>query len=99
MTPERRQRVEELYHQALACPESGRAAFLADACHGDESLRALIESLLSQPSSIHNLLGASTTAPRAADVGPPALSGRRLGAYLVRECIGIGGMGEKLCRW
>lgn len=34
------QQVKEVLHQALECAPGGRAAFLAEACAGDELLRA-----------------------------------------------------------
>jgi len=46
MTPERWQCVERLYHAALERDTDEQAAFLADACAGDEALRGQVESLL-----------------------------------------------------
>ena len=46
MDPERWKQVEELYHAALEREESRRAAFLAEACRGDEALRRRVELLL-----------------------------------------------------
>ena len=46
MTPERWQCIERLYHTALERDTDERAAFLADACDGDEALRCEVESLL-----------------------------------------------------
>jgi eukaryotic-like serine/threonine-protein kinase len=46
MDPERWKQMEELYHAALECEESRRAAFLAEACVGDEALRRRVELLL-----------------------------------------------------
>src|SRR5262249_25937933 len=46
MTPERWQYVERLYHAALERDTDEQAAFLAEACAGDEALRGEIESLL-----------------------------------------------------
>ena len=46
MDPERWKQVEEIYHAALEREESLRAAFLAEACRGDEALRRRVESLL-----------------------------------------------------
>jgi tetratricopeptide (TPR) repeat protein len=46
MKAERWQQVEELYHAALEREEGGRAAFLEQACEGDEALRRRVESLL-----------------------------------------------------
>jgi hypothetical protein len=37
---ERWQQVKEVFHQALECAPGGRAAFIAEACAGDELLRA-----------------------------------------------------------
>ena len=50
MTSERWQRVEELYHAAYATPLNQRAAFLAEACRGDQALRRQVESLLNESS-------------------------------------------------
>jgi serine/threonine-protein kinase len=46
MDPDRWKRVEELYHAVLEREESGRAAFLEQACAGDEGLRRRVESLV-----------------------------------------------------
>jgi WD40 repeat protein len=46
MKPEQWQRLEQLYHAALEREAKERAAFLAEACAGDESLRGAVESLL-----------------------------------------------------
>ncbi len=46
MEPERWQKVEQLYHAALERGESERAAFLEEACGGDEGLRHEVKSLL-----------------------------------------------------
>ena len=46
MTPERWQQIEQLYHAALESDANERAAFLAEACAGDNALRREVESLL-----------------------------------------------------
>ena len=97
MTSERWRRVEELYHAALTRSERERAAFLANACAGDEALRRDVESLLAQPASGRGFLdgpAAAVAAQMVSDIGTSMLSGRRLGAYQVHERIGVGGMGE-----
>ena len=38
MTPERWREVERVYHTALARPAAARAAFVREACAGDEAL-------------------------------------------------------------
>ena len=45
-SPDRWQHVERLYHDALARDASDRAAFLREACAGDETLQHEVESLL-----------------------------------------------------
>ena len=46
MAPERWRQVEQLYHLALGQEADSRAAFVAQACRGDDSLRQEVESLL-----------------------------------------------------
>ena len=46
MTPERRKQIEQLWTASLEWEENQRAAFLRDACAGDEELRMEVESLL-----------------------------------------------------
>jgi hypothetical protein len=56
MTPERWHQVERIVHDALARDLPGRAAYLADACAGDEALRQEVESLLAQDPSAGSFL-------------------------------------------
>ena len=46
MKAERWQQVEQVYQSALEKDASERAAFLAEACAGDDALRQEVESLL-----------------------------------------------------
>ena len=46
MSPERWRRIEEVYHSAQEQAPDQRAAFLAEACGGDDELRREVESLL-----------------------------------------------------
>ena len=48
MKSERWQQIERLCHEALEREKSQRAAFLEDACGGDETLRHEVEDLLAQ---------------------------------------------------
>src|SRR4051794_23607478 len=45
MSPQRRQEIERLYHAAAERDAGGRAAYLREACGGDESLLQEVESL------------------------------------------------------
>lgn len=93
MDPARWQQIERLYHEAQVRPSPERAAFLAEACAGDEALRQEVQALLDAPVTAEGFLnGAAFEVPVA---GPAAtLIGRRLGVYHVQERIGAGGMGE-----
>src|SRR5262252_7941683 len=96
MTPERWERVQDLYHASRARPDRERAQFLADACDGDDALRREVQALLDQPvatSSFVDFIGGP--APRLG-LGTDAskLVGQRLGSYQVSSLIGHGGMGE-----
>lgn len=94
MTPEQWARITELFGAALEKPAGGRAAYLAQACGGDESLRREVESLLAaeQAASVESpaveLLGAESTETA---IGLPA--GQMLGRYRVESKLGQGGMG------
>src|SRR5262245_54898310 len=97
LSPDRWDAVERLYHAVLARPVSERAAFLAEACAGDEELRRDVESLLAQDASAAAVLtrgAAVAAAGLVSDIGGSVLTGRRLGAYQILAPIGAGGMGE-----
>ena len=96
MDAARWQQIERLYHLAQARSAGDRAAFLAEACAGDEALYRGVQALLDAPATAEGFLASSvlgaaaTTAPSESAV----LTGRRLGVYQVQERIGAGGMGE-----
>lgn len=98
MTPERWQRVREVFEQALETPAESRAALLDEVCGGDAEMRAEVESLLQH----HEQLDDRFLAPRAVklcltperpDPWVESLIGRKIGRYAVTRLIGHGGMG------
>jgi serine/threonine protein kinase len=96
-SPTRWGTIERLYHGALARSVNERAAFLAEACAGDEQLRREVESLLAQDASADAVLTRGAVVAAAglvSDVGGSVLIGRRLGAYQILAPLGAGGMGE-----
>src|SRR6266850_2487696 len=96
MTPERWERVQELYHSAQAHAESDRVRFLADACSGDDALRREVQAMLDQPVSTGSFI-AFLGGPAPAhlkNIDGANLTGRRLGSYQVLSLLGRGGMGE-----
>src|SRR5262245_18057406 len=95
--PERAQRVEEIYHAALEREMGQRAAFLAEACVGDEALLREVASLVSAHGKAGDFIEGF---PRqiAAEVldmeWAQSMSGRRIGRYQLVSLLGAGGMGR-----
>ncbi len=97
------QRVEELFHQAVALPPGERAAFLAGACAGDADLRTAVEALLQHDDdeSTGNFLHSPVTRPTAAGAATlpgqpssaPAAPPPEVPGYQVLAELGRGGMG------
>src|SRR5499426_4780244 len=97
MNPERWRQVEQLYHSALECAFNQRAAFLAEACADDDSLRREVESLLAHQSQAENLMEApvmEVAAKALADDRTGSMTGQSLGSYKILSRLGAGGMGE-----
>jgi serine/threonine-protein kinase len=90
--------VEKLYHQASACAERDRAAFLDDACAGDLELRKEVESLLAQETTDDSsFMRAGAMEEMAKELAHDDLGlaqGTQLGSYTVLSPVGKGGMGE-----
>ena len=102
MTPERWSDVERLYHEALKREPGQRAAFLAEACAGDDLLRREVASLLACEDKADNFLGAPAFEVAARLVVRGATQSRiwqfaagvQAGSYRIIEPLGAGGMGE-----
>ncbi len=96
MTPEREQRVKEVYEAALQREPHERPAFLRSACQ-DESLRGEVESLLSQQA----LTGSASQPAReggedpvSVEPGPLSIGQVLSGRFRIAQFIGRGGMGD-----
>ena len=97
MKAERWKQVDDLFQSALDRAPGERAAFLHEACHGDEGLRREVESLLTSHERSENFIEspAFEVAPELVTndrVG--ALVGKVIGHYRIESLIGVGGMGE-----
>src|SRR5215813_532359 len=95
--PELWERVERLYHEALERAQPERAAFLAEACAGDEMLRREVESLLRFDHRAEHFIEESAlevAAQAQAEAGEETLIGQTLGHYRILSLLGEGGMSE-----
>src|SRR5262245_58125211 len=92
MPRERPDLISDLYHRALARAREARAAFLQEACEGDEGLRLEVESLLRyEPVSPQFL---ETPAAAVVATGRAQMVNRQIGSYTILAPLGAGGMGE-----
>jgi Tol biopolymer transport system component/serine/threonine protein kinase len=105
MQAERWQQVQELYLDALEVDAGQRAAFLREACAGDEELRREVESLLTAHEDAQTFLQAPAAIVAAEEIKQsvyggaatptrPSPLGRRIGHYQILSALGAGGMGE-----
>ncbi len=90
MTPERWQKVEQIYHSALEREPVQRATFLNEACGGDESLRQEVESLLAQEGATGSFLEApalEVAAKVMSEDSDRSLLGQQLASYQVLSLL------------
>ena len=96
MRPERwQQQVEHLFNAALERDPNQRAAFLAEACAGDEALRREVESLIryrEQAGSFLEAMVQEAAAQFEAESPNRSLVDRQLGPYRILSLLGMGGM-------
>src|SRR4029077_13835687 len=93
---DRWQRIERLYHAALERDATERAAFLDQACDGDDALRREVASLVASDDQANAFLAESAMEVEArglAEAGEGSLIGQQLGAYELQARMGAGGMG------
>src|SRR5262245_56086655 len=97
MTPEGYQQVGRLQRRDLELAPSGRAAYLEQACAGDEELRREVESLLGYQAAAESFIeqpAVEVAAQVLVEAQAGALAGQELGHYHIRSLLGAGGMGE-----
>ena len=97
MKPERWEQINDLFQSAVERAPEDRAAFLEEACRGDEALCREVKSLIAcyEPAQGFIESSAFEVAPELlADARPGAMVGESIGHYRVESLIGVGGMGE-----
>ena len=97
MTPERWQRVEAIFQDALDRPAQERASFLEQACRDDDELRNEADTLIAAHENAGEFIEQPALAQDArfifAQTGGDKV-GHEVGAYRIVERLGAGGMGE-----
>ncbi|MGB9199360.1 MAG: protein kinase [Terriglobales bacterium] len=97
-SPDRWQRIEGLFHEALDLPEDARAGFLDQRCAGDPEMRKEVETLLVASGQPMDFLQKSVR--QAADhmitdrMYRKVTVGGEIGHYKIVAQLGAGGMGE-----
>jgi serine/threonine protein kinase/Tol biopolymer transport system component len=93
LTSERWQRVKELFEAALERGPAERAAFLTQACAGDEATRQEVESLLAAHDGDAGFMNTPVGNLLARDK-PMLAPGQHFGPYEEISPLGEGGMGQ-----
>ena len=97
MQPERWQRIDQLFHSALELEPNRRAAFLAQECADDVSLRSEVESLIASHEQAHDFIETPASDLAAAILAKDQIglvAGQAVGSYKIVSVLGVGGMGE-----
>ena len=94
MDQERWRKIEKILQATLDRRSDERAAFLEEACAGDDELRREVESLLSHENSAEFFIETSAMKIIARGLAEDDLSGQRIGHYRIIKLIGAGGMGR-----
>jgi len=97
MKPERWQQADRLFQAALERAPGERAAFIREACGGDDALRREVESLLAHESGASDFFEVPAyqlAAGMIAQDGERLLVGKSIAHYQIVSLLGKGGMGE-----
>ncbi len=95
MTPDHARKVQPIFNEAIKKKSGQVAAYLDEACEGDDEVRAEVESLLAAHREMPTIPGtaAECSIDEPANGKTPDLVGVRVDEYVVESRIGSGGMG------
>ena len=99
MNPEHWQEIHELFEAVLELPVEQRAAFLAQACEGNEEMRERLEAMLAADARNDLLIdrpayqAAETLAQSTSHDDSQSFRGEMIGDYRLIKELGRGGMG------
>ena len=97
MNPERWQKIDGIFQSALELTPDVRAAFINEACAGDDALRHELEVLLAadgKASGFLNEPGYVVAAELLVESASPLWLGKSISHYQIISLLGQGGMGE-----
>jgi serine/threonine-protein kinase len=94
MNSERWQRIQNLFHEALALPQSEQATFVESACAGDKQLISEVSAMLAEDEGRDSMLDRGLAAAAEKTLATPAkLIAKMIGPYQMSRLLGEGGMG------
>src|SRR6185312_9798397 len=96
MNPERWQKLDQLFHQALEYDSGERGAFITEACEGDEILKRELESMIDQQRQAEGFIEQPAIEIAAEMIVSEPFDdfiGKVFGSYEVRSLLDRGGMG------
>ena len=97
MTPERWEKVNEIFNSALVRAPNLRAAFLTQACGNDVQLLREVESLTRSHQQSDTFIDSpdfEIARDPAKEHQPHLIAGTTIGHYKIASLLGRGGMGE-----
>ncbi len=97
MSPERWQKVNEVFQSVIELDPDEQKAYLDKACAEDKSLRQQVESLIVADNEAENFISgnaAEDIAHLLTHKDLPTLTGEKLGHYEIISELGAGGMGK-----